>query len=135
MSGDPRMLAWALAYARLGWRVFPCAGKKPLTTHGFKDATTDVQVIREWWTRRPDSNIAEATGEWDFVLDRDDLDALADLERTHGALLDTWRVLTGGGGVHDRFAPDPRVGCSSGALPDGIDVRGHGGYAILPPSI
>jgi hypothetical protein len=43
----------ALAYASKGWAVFPCQmrGKKPLTQHGLKEATTDRERIREWWTR------------------------------------------------------------------------------------
>jgi putative DNA primase/helicase len=61
----------ALGYADRGWPVFPlhsvddhgrCAcgdadcqspGRHPLTDHGFEDATTDEQVIRDWWARWP----------------------------------------------------------------------------------
>jgi hypothetical protein len=41
MTGQ--ILRQALAYARHGWPVFPCApgAKIPATRHGFRDATTD----------------------------------------------------------------------------------------------
>ena len=42
----------ALAYAAKGWAVFPCAGKKPLTGNGFKDATTDLKQ-----TPKPNSKL------------------------------------------------------------------------------
>src|SRR5258708_4431274 len=57
-------LEYALAYARVGFAVFPCRprGKEPITKHGFKDATRDEAQIRKWWTRWPDANIGIATG-------------------------------------------------------------------------
>ena len=61
---EDRAVSAALAYASYGWPVFPCqAGSKvPATSHGFLDATTDPDQIREWWHRRPDANLAIATG-------------------------------------------------------------------------
>src|SRR5262249_24310022 len=47
----------------------------------------------------------------------------------------TWTVLTGGGGRHLYFAPDARITTAEGGLPPGINVRGHGGYVMVPPSI
>ena len=47
-SGEP--LDWALAYASCGMGVFPAGNhRKPLTEHGFKDASTDPETIRAWW--------------------------------------------------------------------------------------
>src|SRR5688572_8635175 len=75
------MVEHALAYAKRGWRIFPvwymkdgrCAcGKKDcrkakhpigtLAPNGFKDATTDADVIRRWWSAHPDANIGIPTG-------------------------------------------------------------------------
>lgn len=60
------VFAQALGYAAAGWPVFPtrpraedcpdpgdCPCKRPLTGHGFQDASTDEAVIREWWRRWP----------------------------------------------------------------------------------
>ncbi|MGA9508491.1 MAG: bifunctional DNA primase/polymerase [Candidatus Sulfotelmatobacter sp.] len=52
----------ALEHAARGWHVFPCKGKKPLTLHGFKDASIDPEQIRAWWTKWPDANVAIACG-------------------------------------------------------------------------
>ena len=59
------MLEYALKYALLGWRVFPCVPreKRPLTKHGVHDATTDLAEIRKWWESSPDANIAVACGD------------------------------------------------------------------------
>ena len=54
----------AISYAQKGWAVFPLIpnSKKPLTTHGLKDASKDIRQIEEWWTKWPDANIGIATG-------------------------------------------------------------------------
>src|SRR5437879_4099359 len=49
----------ALYYAALGWPVFPLLpnSKRPLTAHGYKDATTDPQQIQRWAQVHPDANL------------------------------------------------------------------------------
>lgn len=77
----------AVAYAALGWRIFPvqplgklprfrrahaddeqqraCPGGQVCGSlgHGFKDASADPDRIARWWARWPDSNIGVATGD------------------------------------------------------------------------
>ena len=50
----------ALGYAELGYPVFPCAPgrKEPLTENGHLDATTDPVQIDQWWSERPNANVA-----------------------------------------------------------------------------
>jgi hypothetical protein len=149
----------ALEYAERGAPVFPvwwvwddlrCAcgdaacdgniGKHPIgpaVPHGLLNATTDVATIRRWWMQYPRANIGTTTT-WCTVLDVDPRHAgdvtLAALEEQHGALPDTAEVLTGGGGRHLYFRPVAGVRNSSGRVGAGLDIRGEGGYVLLPPS-
>lgn len=52
-----------LAYTELGYPVFPCRprSKKPLTDHGFLDASTDPEMIEQWWSENPQANIGIPT--------------------------------------------------------------------------
>jgi Bifunctional DNA primase/polymerase, N-terminal len=90
------MLDEALKYAAEWIPVFPlhnvipngvppcsCANAKcenvakhPRTAHGFKDATTDEEIIREWWGKWPAANIGIPTGEPSgiVVLDIDSME-------------------------------------------------------------
>src|SRR6266478_3065554 len=67
------LLEAALGYGEGGIPVFPCNpdNKKPLTEHGFKDATTDPEKIRSWWREHPQAMIGVPTGPASgiFVID------------------------------------------------------------------
>jgi len=137
------MLRAALSYAARGVPVFPCepSGKRPLTANGFWDATTDRALIRGWWGRWPEANVGVPTGRASglLVLDVDaaeGLESIAELELLLGQAPPTARAITGRGGEHLYFrAPsDVEVRNSAGFLGAGLDVRGEGGYVIVPPS-
>jgi len=135
------LLEAALSYARRGWPVFPCAprAKTPLTPHGLKDATTDPDIIRAWFARWPQANIAIVTGDESgfFVLDVDPRaggdETLRDLEQQFGPLPETVESLTGGGGRHILFRCPLGLRCAK--LGEGLDLKANGGYIIAPPSI
>lgn len=137
-AGD--LLAAALAYASDGLPVLPLKGKVPRISGGLTRASSDVAVVAEWWRRWPDANIGIRTGSASgyVVLDVDvpaGLRSLAELERRHGKL-DTATVLTGSGGRHLWFRhPGREIRNSAGALGVGLDVRGDGGYVVVPPSV
>jgi hypothetical protein len=140
------ILGAALAYGADGIPVFPCRreDKKPYTNNGFKDATTDQQQIEQWWgVRWPAAMIGMPTGpvsrRWVLDVDgppKEGLSNLAWLEEQFGALPETLAVRTAGGGRHFYFnAPDDSIKNSESHIAPNVDVRGHGGYVIVPPSI
>ena len=136
------VLGQALAYAAAGWPVFPCKPdqKAPDTAHGFKDATTDPAVIREWWPASSRRNVAIATGApGPDVLDVDvkpDGSGFAAFNRLQAAgLLTGARALvrTPSGGLHAYYAGS---GQPSGRLVrDFLDFKAAGGYVLAPPSV
>lgn len=138
------LAAAALQYAKHGVPVFPClpGGKKPLTGHGFLDASTDPLAVRRWWVRWPHANIGLPTGAASGA-DVIDIDVHAapgpqSYDRADAAgLVNGWlaQVQTPSGGMH-AYHPT-RPGCrqpSWQAAAAGIDFRGTGGYIVAPPS-
>jgi len=139
----------ALEYAQRGWSVFPIrpGSKIPLTPRGHHSATTDEATIRSWWDRWPDAGIGIPTGPHICVVDKDPrnggqktMDAII---AEHGPLPNTPTVITGGGGEHLYFDPDPTFTNSTGTIGPGIDTKGFkagengtsGGYVLAPPTI
>lgn len=139
------MIQEALEYAtQYHLPVFPLKGKKPLTEHGCKDATIDQKQIKAWWDKFPSANVGIACGQVIVIdVDQDEskgeygMESLHDLERELGELPDTWRCLTGGGGLHIYFkCPDGvEIRNSASKIADNIDIRGLGGYIVAPPSL
>jgi len=136
----------AARYAASGIPVFPCVPgeKRPLTEHGFHDATTNARTVRAWWARSPTANIAIPTGAVSGI-DVVDIDnyphgsGFAAFERARRAALVTgWAALvrTPSGGIHAYYPADQdRRQQSWQAPPVHIDFRGDGGYIIAPPSV
>ncbi len=120
------------------------AGKHPLTRNGLKDATTNERQVRLFWTQHPHANIGgRMGGELRlFAVDSDprhggDL-SLHDLTEAHGPeWLDTLNNGTGGNGDHFlyHYPEDVEIRNSTSKLGPGLDVRGEGGYIVLPPSL
>jgi hypothetical protein len=132
---DPKaMLYFALKYAKEGYSIFPLywikedggcscpkgkacgksSGKHPLTPNGFKDASSDPEQIRQWWTQNPYANIGFPTGVKNdlTILDVDGEEGVQALERfaAEGKVLpETRTVITGREqGKHLYFTYTPR---------------------------
>jgi Bifunctional DNA primase/polymerase, N-terminal/Primase C terminal 1 (PriCT-1) len=146
VTSESPVLAGALRLAGSGRPVFPCqpGGKAPLgelVPHGLNDATTDARQIRAWFAAEPAANLGLRTGAVSrlVVLDVDGdegTESLRALEREFGALPPTTSVKTPSGGSHYYFQhPGREIKNSAGQVGDHLDVRGDGGYVLVPPSI
>jgi hypothetical protein len=139
MNGVP-LAAQAVA---LGLPVFPCDGhKKPLTEHGFYDASRDPAAIRRMFAHPAAALIGVPTGPASgfVVVDVDVKDGkrgAAWLVRHVAAIPATRTHRTVSGGLHLLFRqPDcVEIPNSQSAIAPGVDVRGRGGYVIAPPSL
>jgi hypothetical protein len=125
-------------------------GREIPDTGGVYKASTDPDIIRRWWTQWPKAMIGLATGAAAgvFVVDIDaGVDAetgetfdagglLRQLQEHLGCKLpDTWVTQTPRGGRHLFFQFPSGSGLGNrAALINRVDVRGEGGYVILPPS-
>lgn len=144
-ANNETMLNAALRYASVyGIRVFPLRpnDKRPATKHGLKDATTDLEQIREWWTERPFCGVGGVMGNGIVAIDvdKDDdkgydaSDWLAHFEHEHGKLPETATSITGRGGVHMLYRTTNTYHPSANPAFH-IDIRCEGSYVVLPPSI
>lgn len=134
-SSQPLALP-ALELARLGFRVFPCNGKRPYITDNLKRATSEPRQICEWWQQRPSANIGIAAHGL-IVLDLDGPEAEEHLAELALDLPPTATVETVRG-RHLYFRGNVAGGCTN-TLGRGLDVRGNRdgfatAYALGPGS-
>ncbi|MEL6189629.1 MAG: bifunctional DNA primase/polymerase [Myxococcota bacterium] len=134
--------AAAKAYARLGHVVFPVRGrdKRPLVRWGTQ-ATDDRRVLDGWWSQWPDAMIGLPTGERNgvLVLDVDCRRGGCGLTALRGLGFDPVAstplcVQTPSEGFHFYFRYDHPLRNSSGVIAPNVDVRGDGGFVVVPPS-
>ena len=147
----------ALAYGRMGWRIFPChsvvqgpagpacscghadcksPGKHPRTRRGLREASADERQIRSWWAKWSDANIALATGGGLAVIDIDGEAGSSEfkaLVATHGAVPETLTASTGRG-LHLVFSTRDGNFQIRNSARGNVHVRGEGGYIIVAPS-
>lgn len=142
-------LSAALSYAARGWPVFRLSrAKTPLKgSHGHLDATTDPDLIRRWWDVANPPNIGLACGDI-IVVDLDGAEALqspwgqalAAAIAANGGMPQTAGVATRRG-IHCYFRSPPGMRIRTRNEPrqksgdPGIDIKAHGGYVVLPPSV
>ncbi len=157
MHENERLRA-ALAYASIGWHVFPawwvedgkCAcgnadckspGKHPISKAapwGQTSATVDAATIKTWWENWPKANIAvflERSGLCAIDIDprNGGLETIDQIEAQHGPLESDLLQFTGGGGEHRVFQLPGNGMTLPGKLGPGVDVKLNG-YIMLEPS-
>jgi len=162
INNDATRLDAALAYAKMGFAVFPVhskrangsctcnnddcksVGKHPRTANGLKDATKDPSMIRFWWNNAfQGSNVAVATGRISgfFAVDvdvkHDGLAAWENFKDDH--LFDDYETPvqetpSGGKHIYYNMPAEGKVLTKTNVLANGIDIRGDGGYIVVTPS-
>src|ERR1051326_8944635 len=146
------MLNDAIRYRKLGWSIVPAcwpkdgkcacgkghndAGKQPLISwKEFQERLPSLDEIQEWWTKWPSANIACITGAISGIAVVDlEYDGLAEAQRLglHSGLISIT-----GKGRHLIFKHPGEDVCNKVKLRGirGFDIRGDGGYVIIPPSL
>ena len=137
----------ALEYLERGWSVIPIKpeGKRPaIKWREYQERQPTEEEVEQWWTQWPDYDIAIITGEIAgvVVVDCDNEDAAHaafDAGMRSNIKAKTKR------GIHlyfehpkDGIRRGPRAGVNSRGADwpriNGLDFRGDGSYALLPPS-
>lgn len=127
-------LEQALTALKLGWSIIPVGkNKKPLIE--WKKYQTEKPIeeeVKNWFDKFPHTNIAVVTGAISNLV-------IIDIDPRHGGSEEAFKDVitpesrTGGGGMHVFFKFEEGIENKAG-IQEGIDVRGEGGYAVLPPS-
>jgi len=133
---DNSILECALKYLEHGFAIIPLAGKNPVVKWGIyqKQLPTRDEVFK--WFDGQDHNIGVLTGDISgiAVLDIDGDTGRESLLGKH--IPPTPTVTTGNGGEHLYFRIPTKIPIHNRVrfLP-GLDLRGNGGIAVVPPSI
>ncbi len=113
-------------------------GKQPLVRgRAYQEHLPTEQEVTDWWTQWPHANIGMATGQISaiMVVDCDSAGATNRFEDNYPEAEDTLQVQTARG-KHYYFQFEEGIRNDAGKLlGPGIDVRGEGGFVIIPPSI
>lgn len=129
----------ARGYAAIGWRAYPArrGGKAPLYSGWLLDATTDPDLIRQWWSKDEGApNIGVVAGESFDVVDVEAAHVAAFRTAARaGGIPETPMARSGGGGLHIYIAPMHRG--TRRLVLDGVHIgewKGSGGV-LVPPSV
>src|SRR5690606_16258522 len=133
-------------YCEAGYKLIPLRRnqKIPSITNWQNQATDDPDQLKVWLSQSNSQNIGLVTGEQNgiFVLDIDTkngakgLEAMKALIAKHGHLPETPAQRTPSGGYHYIFKlpKDVHIQNSASVIAPGLDIRGHNGFIVLPPS-
>jgi len=134
MVNSNLMLNMAQSYIARGFSIIPIGNnKKPLVEwKAFQSRIVSPEELEKWFKDFPRLNLAIVTGKISNLV-------VVDIDFRHGSTdelfkdINTVKVRSGGGGLHYYFKSNEIIPNFNGIKP-GIDIRGDGGYIIVPPS-
>lgn len=127
-------LEQALTLLEMGWSIIPVGrNKKPLIDwKKYQTEKPTSEEVQGWFGKYPYINLATVTGKISNII-------VIDIDPRHEGNdelfknIETVKVKTGGDGQHIYFQYEEGIENKT-AIQPGIDVRGQGGFAIIPPS-
>ncbi len=145
---------WAAMYRSLGIQVVPGhqprAGfnwKRPNLSEwkDFQETLVPDAVFQRWFGVNATPSMGILTGRASgniFVIDLDIYKTPSCMDwwrgvlevHNHGFEPETWQQTTGGGGKQLFFRAPMEWNAPTNRTPIGVDIRGQGGFAVLPPS-
>ena len=130
------LLDAAKRYAELNLPIIPLWGKIPAVKDWQRFVADETAVL--FWFGRRRSNIGLRTGESGYVVIDTDSEEAERWVQTHCTETPMKARSGGGGSIHRYYANPPRKEIRNRQGLHGIagaDVRGHGGFIVLPPSV
>lgn len=129
------MLKQALQYLERGWSIVPCSPNTKVARikwAQYQERLPEKTSVETWFANEK-NNIALITGKLSGIV-------VVDIDPRHGGKLDghdnTLTVSTPSGGWHLYYQhPGFDIPNSAGLHGPGVDVRGDGGYVVMPPSV
>ena len=142
---------WARLYRNAGVQVVPgifpmrtAADKRPALANWkeFHDDLVAEAVFERWFPAQTHPNMGLITGRASGNVIVVDLDTYKSGQAnlwwdyaTGGIEPETWKQTTGGGGQQVLLRAPPGLTIPNCTTSMGVDIRGQGGYAILPPTM
>lgn len=143
-STEPSMLVIAKEYRARNWSIIPLlpGAKKPLVRwKPYQDTAPSDVLITDWWTRFLDAGICLILGPVSGIVavDVDSSEAEQVLFDLLGGEPKTRKTISGSmkpGKAHYLFrCPNFPTNAKYTPLHKSLELRGHGGYVVLPPSL
>src|SRR5579864_4446708 len=136
-SSEKLIFQWAEKYISLGWSLIPIKprSKEPLIPwKEFQIRKASSVEIKEWFRKYQDCNFGVVTGNISrlVVVDLDGIKGI-----TNGLELKLISSVTSltGNGKQLYYKWTEHIDNSASKIAPGVDIRGDGGFVVLPPSV
>src|SRR3989344_5634418 len=132
ITTNKQILSEALHYVELGFSVIPVSqDKKPLINWQiYQKEQATKEHVKQWFTQFPNANVGIVTGAISGVVVVD-VEAGGKTENLPPTVISQ----TGGGGWHFFYKHPERIVKNAVRILEKTDIRGDGGFVVMPPSL